>query len=135
MEMAANNVLLKLKFFSFQLHEPPDYRDSPVSGSQERDRDRVELIKLPAHSSNGTIPLNIPAFASSTPETEAPLNLSLKPHQSSSMSSTGSSSAQQSSLSSLSSLSASLGTPAMTPGVTERTCKSMFYYVSLLFNM
>jgi len=124
MEMAANSFLLKLKFLSFQLHEPSDYRDSPVSGSQERDRDRVELIKLPAHSSNGTIPLNIPAFASSTPETEAPLNLSLKPHQSSSMSSTGSSSAQQSSLSSLSSLSASLGTPVVTPGVTERTCES-----------
>lgn len=110
-------------FFVLQLQDPPDYRDSPVSGSQEHDRDRVELIKLPAHSSNGTIALNIPSFASSTPETEAPLNLSLKPQQSSSMSSTGSNSAQKSSLSSLSSLSASLGTPGMTPAVTERTCK------------
>jgi hypothetical protein len=103
-----------------QLQDPPDYRDSSVSGSQEHDRDRVELIKLPSHSSNGTIALNIPSFASSTPETEAPLNLSLKPQQSSSTSS-----AQKSSLSSLSSLSASLGTPGMTPTVTERTCKPL----------
>lgn len=85
----------------------------------------MELIKLPAHSSNGTIPLNIPSFASSTPETEAPLNLSLKPQQSSSLSSVGRNSAQQSSLSSLSSLSASLGTP----GVTERTCEYLMTQV------
>jgi hypothetical protein len=109
----------------FQLQDPPDYRDSPVSGPEDRDRDRVELIKLPAHSNNGTIPLNIPSFATSTPETEAPLNLSLKPQQSSAGSS---SSAQQSSLSSLSSLSASVGTP----GVSERTCKSSMFDVFFL---
>jgi hypothetical protein len=121
--------LLSFPSFVFQLQDPPDYRDSPVSGSQEHDRDRVELIKLPSHSSNGAIALNIPSFASSTPETEAPLNLSLKPQQSSSTSSTGSNSAQKSSLSSLSSLSASLGTPGMTPAVTERTCKPTIYLV------
>lgn len=119
---------LKQNHFLLQLQEPPDYCDSPVSGSQERDRDRVELIKLPAHSSNGTVPLNIPSFASSTPETEAPLNLSLKPQQSSSLGNSGSNSAQHSSLSSLSSLSASLGTP----GATERTCKSFMSEVFFL---
>lgn len=73
-----------------------DYRDSVVSSAplerdrereRDRDHDRVEVIKLPAHSSNGTIPLNIPSYGSSSysspaQENDAPLNLSLKPQSS-----------------------------------------------------
>ncbi|XP_067003297.2 bromodomain adjacent to zinc finger domain protein 2B isoform X3 [Anabrus simplex] len=113
--------------------DTPEYRDGSASSSsslldreRDRDRDRVEVIKLPAHSSNGAIPLNIPSFgssstpgntsalnlATSTPESDAPLNLSLKPPSSAGSAgntSSNASSMQQSSLSSLSSLSASLG--------------------------
>lgn len=66
------------------LQAATDYSRASGGGDSTAPSDRVDVIKLPAHS-NGTASLNIPSFSSpsfsSTPGggTDAPLNLSLKP--------------------------------------------------------
>nr|CAD7429548.1 unnamed protein product [Timema monikensis] len=115
-----------------RLGDPMDYRETSI-GVSSLDRDRVEVIKLPSLGSNGAIPLNIPSFgaggnfSTSTPDSDAPLNLSLKPQASasnlaetpnSSITSNSSGTPHISSLSSLSNMSASLNTS--TPTIPDR---------------
>uniref|UniRef100_A0A0C9QMD6 BAZ2B_2 protein n=1 Tax=Fopius arisanus TaxID=64838 RepID=A0A0C9QMD6_9HYME len=72
--------------------EPRKFNRTPVSESSEyRDSvDRVEVIKLPAHSTNGSVltapPLYTMSNTTSHSEADAPLNLSLKPASTSSSS-------------------------------------------------
>ncbi|XP_063978168.1 bromodomain adjacent to zinc finger domain protein 2B isoform X16 [Diachasmimorpha longicaudata] len=73
--------------------EPRKFNRTPVSESSEyRDSvDRVEVIKLPAHSTNGSVLTAPPLYtmsntSSNSNEADAPLNLSLKPASTSSSS-------------------------------------------------
>ncbi|XP_015115440.1 bromodomain adjacent to zinc finger domain protein 2B isoform X8 [Diachasma alloeum] len=73
--------------------EPRKFNRTPVSESSEyRDSvDRVEVIKLPAHSTNGSVLTAPPLYTmsnttSNSNDADAPLNLSLKPASTSSSS-------------------------------------------------
>ncbi|XP_012260107.2 bromodomain adjacent to zinc finger domain protein 2B isoform X9 [Athalia rosae] len=64
--------------------EPRKYNRSGNDSNEYRDSvDRVEVIKLPAHSTNGSVLSAPPTYTTSntsnTSDTDAPLNLSLKP--------------------------------------------------------
>ncbi|XP_043468933.1 bromodomain adjacent to zinc finger domain protein 2B-like isoform X14 [Leptopilina heterotoma] len=75
--------------------EARKFNRTPNESSEYRDNaDRVEVIKLPAHSTNGSI-LSAPTYTtsntSSANDADTPLNLSLKPSSTSSSSPTASS--------------------------------------------
>lgn len=103
------------------------------SGEYERNRDRdsldrVELIKLPTHSTNGSVPSASSTFTTSNisnSDVDAPLNLSLKPSSTSGGSPIHSSSQP---LSQLSNLSQSLL-------ASDRTCKFYLHPFILCFDL
>ncbi|XP_046741449.1 bromodomain adjacent to zinc finger domain protein 2B-like isoform X11 [Diprion similis] len=70
----SSSLMLDPRKYSRTGNDANDYRD-PV--------DRVEVIKLPAHSTNGSVLTAPPTYTTSntsnTSDTDAPLNLSLKP--------------------------------------------------------
>ncbi|XP_051176838.1 bromodomain adjacent to zinc finger domain protein 2B-like isoform X3 [Leptopilina boulardi] len=78
------SLMIEARKFNRTPNESSEYRDSA---------DRVEVIKLPAHSTNGSI-LSAPTYTTSNTsganDGDAPLNLSLKPSSTSSSSPTAS---------------------------------------------